>query len=112
MLAQAWAFDTQGQPRDRPPRTGKESQHVLSLSDPAGSTFKLLCVPCDTELTMANSVSEQMSSAGWKLELSFVLGVSTRMLIRLYFIKHTYFAISTTEPQQYISRHTCGTQPA
>ena len=29
--------------------------------------FKLLGVPFDTELTMANAVSELVSSAGWKL---------------------------------------------
>ena len=46
---------------------GKESHHVLSLSDPEGSMFKLLGVPFDTELTMANAVSELVSSAGWKL---------------------------------------------
>jgi len=46
---------------------GKESQHVLSLSDPEGSMFKILGVPFDTELTMANAVSELVLSAGWKL---------------------------------------------
>ena len=45
----------------------KESQHVLSTSDPDGSAFKLLGVPFDTELSMANAVSELVSSAGWKL---------------------------------------------
>ena len=45
----------------------KESQHVLSTSDPEGSAFKLLGVPFDTELSMANAVSELVSSAGWKL---------------------------------------------
>ena len=46
---------------------GKESQHILSLSDPEGSVFKLLGVPFDTELSMGQAVSELVSSAGWKL---------------------------------------------
>jgi hypothetical protein len=46
---------------------GKESQHVLSLSDPAGNSFKLLGVPFDTDLSMAGAVSEMVSAAGWKL---------------------------------------------
>ena len=45
----------------------KESQHVLSMTDPEGSSFKLLGVPFDTELSMAHAVSELVSSAGWKL---------------------------------------------
>jgi len=40
---------------------------VLSTSDPEGSSFKLLGVPFDTEISMANAVSELVSSAGWKL---------------------------------------------
>ena len=47
----------------------KESQHVLSTSDPEGSSFKLLGVPFDTELSMAHAVSELVSSAGWKLRI-------------------------------------------
>jgi len=46
---------------------GKESQHVLSLSDPQGGNFKLLGVPFDTGLSMACAVSEIVSAAGWKL---------------------------------------------
>ena len=46
----------------------KESQHVLSTSDPEGSSFKLLGVPFDTELSMASAVSELVSSAGWKMK--------------------------------------------
>jgi hypothetical protein len=45
----------------------KESQHVLSLSDPVGGNFRLLGVPFDTELSMVSAVSEIVSSAGWKL---------------------------------------------
>ena len=45
----------------------KESQHVLSLTDPAGGVFRLLGVPFDTELSMAAAVSEIVSAAGWKL---------------------------------------------
>ena len=41
---------------------------MLSTSDPEGSLFKLLGVPFDTELSMANAVSELVSSAGWKLK--------------------------------------------
>ncbi len=46
----------------------RESQHVLSTSDPEGNSFKLLGVPFDTGLSMANVVSELVSSAGWKLK--------------------------------------------
>ena len=46
---------------------GKESHHILSLSEPQGSVFKLLGVPFDTELSMGHAVSELVSSAGWKL---------------------------------------------
>ena len=45
----------------------KESQHVLSLSDSMGGTFKLLGVPFDPELSMAGAISELVSAAGWKL---------------------------------------------
>ena len=44
----------------------KESQHVLSLSDPAGDSFKLLGVSFDMELSMAAAVSDIVSAAGWK----------------------------------------------
>ena len=53
----------------------KESQHVLSTSDPEGSSFKLLDVPFDTELSMAYAVSELVSLQAGNLELSFVRGV-------------------------------------
>jgi len=46
---------------------GKESQHVLSSSDPFGSNFKMLGVPFDPQLLMADAVSEIVSAAGWKL---------------------------------------------
>ena len=46
---------------------GKESQHVLSVSDPSGSNFKLLGVTFDPELTMTDAISELVSAAGWKL---------------------------------------------
>ena len=46
---------------------GEESQHVLSLSDPSGCSFKLLGVPFDTMLSVADAVSELVSTAGWKL---------------------------------------------
>ncbi len=45
----------------------KESQHVLSLSDPFGNTFRLLGGPFDPELSMAEAVSEIVAAAGWKL---------------------------------------------
>jgi hypothetical protein len=48
---------------------GKESQHILSLSDAYGSNFKLLGVPFDTELSMACAVSELVSAASWKLRV-------------------------------------------
>ena len=40
---------------------------MLSLSDPLGGSFKLLGVTFDTELAMADSISELVSAAGWKL---------------------------------------------
>ena len=40
---------------------------MLSLSDPLGGTFKLLGVTFDSELSMAESISELVSAAGWKL---------------------------------------------
>ena len=46
---------------------GKESQHVVSVSDPSGDNFKLLGVTFDPELTMADAISESVSAAGWKL---------------------------------------------
>ena len=46
---------------------GKESQHVVSVSDPSGDNFKLLGVTFDPELTMADAISELVSAAGWKL---------------------------------------------
>ena len=46
---------------------GEESQHVLSLSDPFGCNFKMLGVPFDTMLSMADAVSEIVSAASWKL---------------------------------------------
>jgi len=45
----------------------KESQHVLSLSDPLGSSFKLLGVPFDPALSMADAINDLVSTAGWKL---------------------------------------------
>ncbi len=46
---------------------GKESQHVLSLSDPFGEEFKMLGVIFDTALSMTAAISELVSAAGWKL---------------------------------------------
>ena len=46
---------------------GKESHHILSLSDPSGSLFNLLGVPFDPQLSMADAISELVSTAGWKL---------------------------------------------
>ena len=54
---------------------GRESHHILSLSEPQGSVFKLLGVPFDTELLIGHAVSELVSSAGWKL----------RTLLRTFF---------------------------
>ena len=46
---------------------GKESQHVISVSDSSGDNFKLLGVTFDTELCMADAISELVSAASWKL---------------------------------------------
>jgi hypothetical protein len=45
----------------------KESSHILSLSEPAGDSFKLLGVTFDVELTMADAVAEVVTAASWKL---------------------------------------------
>jgi len=45
----------------------KESQHVLSLSDPAGIDFSMLGVTFDVELSMSAAVSELVTAAGWKM---------------------------------------------
>ena len=54
-------------PRTKLFDAGKESQHVLSLSDPEVDSFKLLGVPFDTGLSMACAIVEIVSAAGWKL---------------------------------------------
>ena len=46
---------------------GKESQHVLSLTDPLGDGFRMLGVNFDEELTMADAVADVVTAAGWKL---------------------------------------------
>jgi hypothetical protein len=45
----------------------KESRHILSLTAPVGGTFRLLGVAFDGRLTMAATVSEVVTAAGWKL---------------------------------------------
>jgi hypothetical protein len=46
---------------------GKESQHVISVSDPSGNSFKMLGVIFDTSLSMADAIEELVSAASWKL---------------------------------------------
>jgi len=46
---------------------GKESQHILTLNDPAGTLFKLLGVVFDDSLSMADAVASVVSEASWKL---------------------------------------------
>jgi hypothetical protein len=45
----------------------KESHHILSLSNSSFSTFKMLGVTFDSELSMSEAVSEIVTAAGWKL---------------------------------------------
>jgi hypothetical protein len=45
----------------------KESQHILSLTEPVGGVFRLLGVIFDGALTMSDTVSEMVTEAGWKL---------------------------------------------
>jgi hypothetical protein len=45
----------------------KESQHILSLTDPEGDNFRMLGVTFDRTLTMADAVEELVASASWKL---------------------------------------------
>ena len=42
----------------------KESQHVISVSEPSGDNFKLLGVPFDPALSMVDAVSDIVSAAG------------------------------------------------
>ena len=65
---------------------GKESRHVLSLSDPFGTNFKMLGVPFDPELSMVDAVSEIVSAASWKLRtlMRTQRFYSTSDLIALY----------------------------
>ena len=46
---------------------GKESQHILTLDDPANTCFKLLGVIFDDSFTMADAVASVVSEASWKL---------------------------------------------
>ena len=46
---------------------GKESQHIISISDPSGKNFKMLGVSFDPELSMADAIEELVSVASWKL---------------------------------------------
>ena len=45
----------------------KESNHILSLSEPAGDLFKLLGVTFDIQLAMTDAVAEIVAAASWKL---------------------------------------------
>jgi hypothetical protein len=45
----------------------KESRHILSLADPCGNSFKLLCLIFDMALDMGEAVAEVVREAGWKL---------------------------------------------
>ena len=46
---------------------GKESQHVLSVSDPFGDSFKMLGVSFDSSLSMADAIEELVAASSWKL---------------------------------------------
>jgi hypothetical protein len=45
----------------------KESRHIMSLTQPAGDSFKLLGVIFDGGLAMTDAVGEVVASASWKL---------------------------------------------
>ena len=47
----------------------KESQHVLSLTDPFGPNFKLLGIEFDCRLCMADAVRMLVCKARWKLKM-------------------------------------------
>ena len=49
--------------------SSKESFHVLSHRDPAGGTLKLLGVPFDCKLDMAEAIHSLACEAGWKLRI-------------------------------------------
>jgi len=46
---------------------GKESKHIMTLHEPAGTSFTLLGVLFDDGLAMAGAVSHLIDEAGWKL---------------------------------------------
>ena len=46
---------------------GKESQHILSITDSVGESFRMLGVVFDCELIMADAVAELVTDASWKL---------------------------------------------
>ena len=62
---------------------GRESQHVISVSDPLGNNFKMSGVSFDCALSMADAIEELVSAASWNIELSFAHGGFTHMPICL-----------------------------
>ena len=46
---------------------GKESKHVLSLSEPEGENFKILGVVFDCQLDMSSAIDDMVAAASWKL---------------------------------------------
>jgi hypothetical protein len=48
---------------------GKESFHILSISEPLGEEFKLLGVNFDTALSMEGAVQQVTQAASWKLKM-------------------------------------------
>ena len=90
----------------------KESQQVLSTSDPEGSTFKLLGVPFDTELSMANAVSELVSSAGWKLKTILrTRRFYTDADLIVFYKAHLLSYSDRVQDTGYLPRYSSGSQP-
>ena len=44
----------------------KESKHILSLTEPHGTSFKVLGLTWDTALSMKEAVDELVTAANWK----------------------------------------------
>ena len=49
----------------------KESKHILCLTEPLGSTSKLLGIMFDTSLNMGDAVGELLRDVGWKMKNLF-----------------------------------------
>ena len=80
---------------------GKESLHILSLSEPSGTGFKLLGLNFDEELTMSDAVAELVAAAGWKLR--------TLLRTHRFYTDADFIMLYTSHPRAKFPRvsHSC-----